>query len=138
MQCLCYMDRRARYWLVREKHGNSLGQRTGGEWRGERQQHCEAVFFANLSHCLDDDQFARADGQNLAAEFPAHKDFENPANLDPVNRHADNNEIRKLSLQYLPQFVGPCTFTGDEAEIVKDVGEECSKVPFAVYNAGTR
>jgi hypothetical protein len=88
-----------------------------------------------LPHSLDDDRLARADGENLAAELAAHEDFENFAGLDSIDRHADNDKIRKMSREYLFQVVGPRAFAGDEAEIFQDVGEERSKVLLAVRNA---
>ena len=42
------MNGRAGNRLLRKKHSNSIAQRPDGEWRGERRQHCEAVFFASL------------------------------------------------------------------------------------------
>ena len=138
MQCLRHVDRRARRRFLREKHGNALAQCLCGERRGERRQHCDAVFLANLLHRLDDDRLAGADGENLAAELSAHQDFKNFAGLDSIDRHPENNEIRKLGLEYHPQFVGLCAFAGYEAEIFKHVGEECSKVLLAVRDAGPR
>ena len=96
MQCLRHVNRRAGYRILGHKHGNAFTQRPGGKRRGERRQHREAVFLANLPHGLDDDRLARADDENLAAELAAHKDLENFAGLDSVDRHADNNEIRKM------------------------------------------
>ena len=135
MQGLRHVNRRAGYRILGHKHGNAFAQRPGGKRRGERRQHREAVFLADLPHGLDDDRLARADGENLAAELAAHQDFENLAGLDSVDRHADNDEIRKMSREYLFQVVGLRTFAGDEAEIFEDVGEERSKVLLAVRNA---
>ena len=136
MQCLRHVNHRAGYWLLGEKHGNAFTQCLGGKRRSQRRQHCEAVFLADLSHRLDDDQLARADGENLAAELPAHQYLENFAGIDSFNRYADNDEIRKMNSEYFFQVVGLRTFAGDEAEIFKDFGEECSKVLLAVRNAG--
>ncbi len=138
MQCLFHVDCRARRRLLGQQHRNSLAQGSGGERRGERRQHGEAVFFANLLHCLDDDRLAGADRQNLAAELPAHKNFENFARLDSIHRESENNEIRKLSLKDRAKVSVFCAFAGYEAEIFKHVGEKGSKVPFGIHNAYAR
>ena len=135
MQCLRNVDCRAGYRILGDKHGDAFAQRPGGKRRGERRQHREAVFLADLPHRLDDDRLARADGENPAAELAAHKDLENLAGLDPVDRHADNDEIRKKGREYFFQVVGLRAFAGDEAEIFKDVGEERSKVLLAIRDA---
>src|SRR5260370_42494775 len=99
MQCLFHVDCRARRRLLGQQHRNSLAQGSGGERRGERRQHGEDVFFATLLPCLDDDRLAGADRENLAAELPAHKNFENYARLDSIQRESENNEVRILSIK---------------------------------------
>jgi hypothetical protein len=128
---------RAGRWFLGEKHRNSLTQSPGTERRGERRQHCEAVFLANLPYRSHDGRLARADGENLAAELPAHEDFKNFAGLDAIDRESENDEIRKLGPEYRPQFIGFRAFAGYEAEIFKYVGQECPKVLLAVRDAGT-
>ena len=135
MQSLRHVNCRAGYRILGDKHGNAFAQRPGGKRRGERRQHREAVFLADLPHGPHDDRLARADGENLAAELAAYQDFENFAGLDSVDRHADNDEIRKMVREYLFQIVSLRTFAGDETEIFKDVGEEHSKMLLAIRNA---
>ena len=55
--------------------------------------------------------------------------------LESIDRHSDNDEIRKMNGEYLFQVAGLRAFAGDEAEIFKDVGEERSKMLLAVRNA---
>ena len=138
MQCLGHVHRRARCRFLGEQRRHSLAQGAGAERRGERRQHRQAVFLADLLHRLDDDRLAGADGENLAAELPAHQDFKNFAGLDSVDRHSENDEIRKLGLEYRRQVIGLGAFAGYEAEIFKHVGQECAKVFLAVRNAGPR
>ena len=81
---------------------------------------------------------SRADRENLAGELPAHKGFKNLACLDTIDRDAENNEIRKLGLEYRPQFVGLGAFAGYQTEIFQHVGEKCADVLLAVGDASPR
>ena len=78
------------------------------------------------------------DDENLAAEvFPDH-DLENFADLDPVDTHAEHDQVRLLGVQHSGQIAGLTAFAGDETEILERVGKEHSKVFFAVDDAGAR
>src|ERR1700687_1730087 len=132
------MDCWAGYRFLGKKHGNSLAQGSSGERRRERRQHCEAVLFADLLHGLDDDRLPGADDKDLAAELPAHKNFKNFSGLDTIDRQSENDEVGKLGVEDRPRIVVLCALAGYEAEIFKDVGEECPKVFLAVRNAYTR
>ena len=122
--------------FVGQKRGNSLAQAPGRKRRGERLQHRNTVFLANLLHRLYHDQLAGADDEHLAAEVSAHEVLEHFPGLDSIDRQSENDEIRKLGLEYHPQFIGLGAFAGYEAEIFKHLGEKRPKVFLAVRNAG--
>lgn len=132
------MDRRAGGRFLWQQHGDSLAQAFSGERRGERWQHSDAVFLADLPYRLDDDRLAGANDENLAAELPVHQGFENFASLDPIDRHAENDKVGELIFEDGIELVSLSAFAGYEAEIFKDIGEEQAEVFLAIRNASTR
>jgi hypothetical protein len=60
------------------------------------------------------------------------------AGIDAVGGHAENNDVRKLTLEGGLKFARVRTFHGDEAEIFDDLGKECAKMFLAVHNTRSR
>ena len=82
-------------------------------------------------------EFGLTDDEDLAAEILADNDLENFADIDPVDTHAEHDQVRLLGLQHACQIASLTAFAGDEAEILERVGKEQTKVLFAVDDAGS-
>ena len=77
------------------------------------------------------------DDENLAAEILADNGFENFADIDAVDAHAEHDQVRLLRLQHACQIAGLTAFAGHEAEILERVGKKQAKVLLAIDDAGS-
>jgi hypothetical protein len=73
---------------------------------------------------LHHDGIGLPDDENLAAEIFSDNGFENFADIDAVDTHAEHDQVRLLRLQHARQFAGLTAFAGHEAEILERVGKE--------------
>ena len=122
--------------LGRQQLGDAGAQARRAERRLQRGQHGNAVFVANLPDRLYHDRVGLTDDEDLAAEISADNDLENFADIDPVDTHAEHDQVGLLGLQEACQIAGLTAFAGHEAEILERVGKEQTKVLFAVDDAG--
>jgi hypothetical protein len=76
--------------------------------------------------------------RTLPPKFFRTMALENFADIDPVDAHAEHDQVRLLRLQHAGQIAGLTAFAGDEAEILERVGKKQAKVLFAVDDAGSR
>ena len=138
LQCLGDIDGGAWRRLGRQQLRDAGAQARRAERRLQRGQHGDVVFLANLPDGFYHNRVRLTDDENLAAEVFPDNGLEDLADIDPVDTHAEHDQVRLLRLQHACQIAGLTAFAGHEAEILESVGKEQSQVLFAVDDAGSR
>jgi len=76
----------------------------------QRGQHGNIVFFANLPDRLYHNRVGLTDDEDLAAEILSDNDLENFADIDPVDTHAEHDQVGLVGLQHARQIAGLTAF----------------------------